>query len=255
MSGIERGNICDSRDSGIDLNGQYWEELLQRNLVLYSGSRDKGNCWFVTYSCSQVEDKNECFRVFQISISIDRHVRSKDKKQANVRIFGCKEVCAEGVSYYVANWFSKRAGWRQARPVFTVYIDDEKQVADTSSSTICRRKPVRKEELTLGDIQELLLAKSGDIFGAWDQSYSDFPYDTDQIARYWANEFDQVDLWRQRCSWCAVWVIVAHSRDLCDLAGNSLDSSYIDSQENTGRCCVCELFFVHLSQLVAAWGD
>lgn len=161
--------MCDSRDSGYDLNDQYWKQLLKRNLVSVhcSGLREKVDCWFVTYPWSQVQDKNEFHRYFRNSI--DPHIpRSRDKKkQAKVQIFGCKEVRADGVYYHVAVCFSKRAGWRKARPVFTVYIDDEKEVADASSPIIYRRKPNRKEHLWMVDIQELLLAKSGDIFGDW----------------------------------------------------------------------------------------
>lgn len=159
LFGPERGNMCDSPDSGNDWNGQYGEEILRRNVVPYHGYGKKANYWLVTYLHSQVEDKTEFHRLLRNSIEC--YIPwSKGNKQATIGIFGCKQVVEGVVRYRVVIQFSS------AQDAFTVYIDDRKQVADTSCISICRKRPYEPQDLWLEEVQNYL-AKSGDAFGAW----------------------------------------------------------------------------------------
>jgi hypothetical protein len=112
-----------------------------------------------------VEDKTEFHRLLRSSLEC--YIPwSKGNKQATVGIFGCKQVVEGGVRYRVVIQFSMRTNWRSAQDAFTVYVDDRKQVADTLSISICRKKPHEPQDLWLEEVQNYL-AKSGDAFGAW----------------------------------------------------------------------------------------
>lgn len=122
---------------------------------------------FVTYSRSQVEDKEVFFQYLQESIK-QSLPRVSPTEWATVEIFGSKELHEDGVPHYhVVLRFSKKVHWRKAREKLAVTIEkDGERVIDTQSIYIRRKRQGETQEKWLQDVQGYV-AKDGDVFGTW----------------------------------------------------------------------------------------
>lgn len=123
---------------------------------------------FVTYTQSQVKDKEEFYRCLRDSIeAVLPRIKGTEEK-VSVQIFGGRELHEDGNPHYHAVLkFSERVHFRKAREKFCVYIlVDGERVVDTHSIHI-RRKPEHETPGQFLQSVQAYSAKDNDTFGEW----------------------------------------------------------------------------------------
>lgn len=158
-------NMTAGSDSGYESADAHDEQALKPEKQEFEL---RANYVFVTYTQSQVEDKNEFYRYFQELLNLHAPVVKGGAERAKVEIFGSKELHKDGgTHYHVAFYVSERLHWRQARKTLTIYIDvDGKRVADTESIFIRKKQRWESPAKFLKNVQQYI-AKDGDTFGTW----------------------------------------------------------------------------------------
>lgn len=122
---------------------------------------------FVTYTHSQVDDKEEFHKHLRDSLEKSLPRVSATERVA-VEIFGRKELHEDGTPHYhVVLKFSKRVHWRKAREKLAVWIVvDGRRVIDTESIYIRKKSEWETGVKFLQSVQAYV-AKGGNVFGQW----------------------------------------------------------------------------------------
>ncbi|KJZ68775.1 hypothetical protein HIM_11832 [Hirsutella minnesotensis 3608] len=138
---------------------------------------------FVTYSRSQMDDKEEFFKCLKESLA-DSLPRVSATKKVAVEIFGSKEVHQDGTPHYhVVLRFSKKIHFRKAREkLFVWIIKDGQRVVDTESIYIRKKPAWESPSKFLQDVQAYV-AKDGDVFGEWIGTQAPTTAEQDSIVR------------------------------------------------------------------------